>query len=105
MTLSETVRDLKYKILEKLTCFGLEHIQLMCAGKQLYNEEKTLFEFRVKDDAEVMVMENEFGGEFDVQADMMYRHKNKCDQVKSMFSEEDDKLISYILLLKGESVE
>lgn len=105
MALSETVRDLKYKILEKLTCFGLEHIQLMCAGKQLYNEEKSLFEFRVKDDAEVMVMENEFGGEFDIQSDMMRRHRDKCEQIKAMFSEEDDKLISYILLLKGESVE
>lgn len=36
---------------------------------------------------------------------MMYRHKNKCEQVKAMMSEEDDRLISYILLLKGESVE
>jgi hypothetical protein len=105
MTRNETVRDLKYKIIEKLDCFGENNISLMCAGKHLYNSEKTLFEFKVRDNSEVMVMENEIGGEFDIQTDMMTRHASKCSQVKAMFPAAEDDLVSYILLSKGESLE
>ena len=97
---SDTLRDLKQHIIEKLTRFNENYIGILSWGRNLYGNDRTLYEFGLRDKNVVIVMEKEYMTEMDTEMWIQDAHRNKVLQLKSIFSDVDEDFISYVLFKK-----
>ena len=93
----DTVRDLKLKILDTLKVFQELDIYLQVSGKPLFDMEGPLEIFGIRQNIVISILEldKEYG--INLEEDLMERHKVKITQLRSMFPQESDKYLSFVL--------